>query len=168
MNYIIDIFILLCLGWGAFKGFKKGFILQSFSIIALLLGIWSGFTLSGMVTPFLSKYMSALACSIVAFIIVFLSVLALVYLSGHILSKLVSIIALGLINRLAGATFGILTNALVLSVVITFFNKINDIKHFVPEEQLENTCLYRPIGKTASVIFPDNFLWQAKDALLPI
>jgi hypothetical protein len=61
-----------------------------------------------------------------------------------------------------------LTNALVLSVVITFFNKINDIKHFVPEEQLENTWLYRPIGKTASVIFPDNFLWQAKDALLPI
>ncbi len=86
MNYAIDIIILVCLGWGAYKGFKKGFIIQSFSIIALILGIWSGFTLSGKVAPVLMQHFNIgeLACSIVSFVIVFLIVLILVYLTGYI------------------------------------------------------------------------------------
>ncbi len=157
MNYIIDIIILLCLGWGAYKGFRKGFIIQSFVIIALILAIWGGFALTGRLEPFMQRHfhMSGLVCSIVSFVIIFLLILILAYTSGYLVTKVVNAVTLGMINRLAGAAFGIFANALVLSVIILLLNRINDQKHFIPAETLEKTYLYKPVGKVAPAIFPE-------------
>jgi membrane protein required for colicin V production len=167
MNYIIDVIILLCLGWGAFKGFRKGFIIQSFVVIALILGIWGGFALSGRLEPFLLRHfkMSEVVCSVISFIIVFLFIIIIVYVSGFLVTKVANAATLGLINRLAGAAFGMLANALVLSLVIILFNKLNDVKNFVPKETLDKTYLYRPVGKVAPAIFPEKFFKKVKDTL---
>ena len=159
MNIAIDIIILLCLGWGAYKGFRKGFIIQSFIILALVLAIWSGFAFSAMLEPFMKKHfrMDDLACSIVSFIVVFLLVLILVYTSGYIVSKVVDAVTLGMINRLSGAAFGIFANALILSVLILLFNRVNDKKQFIKSETLEQTYLYTPIGKVAPAVFTEKF-----------
>ena len=169
MNYIIDLIILLCLGWGAYKGFRKGFIIQSFAIIALIIGIWGGFALSGYVEPFLLKHfqMDETTRSIISFVVVFLLMLILVYTSGFLVSKVADAVTLGLINRLAGAFFGIFANALVLSVIIILLNKINDKKNFLPKDKLEKTYLYEPIGKVAPAIFPEKFFNKVKDTLTP-
>jgi membrane protein required for colicin V production len=154
---MIDIIILLCLGWGAYKGFKKGFIIQSFVILALILAIWGGFAFAGKLEPFMQKHfqMSELVCSILSFIIVFLLILILVYTSGYLVSKVADSVALGMINRLAGAAFGIFANALILSVLILLFNRVNDKKRFIESETLEKTYLYQPIGKVAPSVFPE-------------
>jgi membrane protein required for colicin V production len=156
---MIDIIILLCLGWGAYKGFKKGFIIQSFVILALILAIWGGFAFAGKLEPFMQKHfqMSELVCSIISFIIVFLLILTLVYTSGYLVSKVADSVALGMINRLAGAAFGIFANALILSVLILLFNRVNGQKRFIESETLEKTYLYQPVGKAAPAIFPEKF-----------
>ena len=167
MNYVIDILILMCLCWGAYKGFRKGFIIQSFVIIALVLAIWGGFALSGYLEPFLQKWfaMGETACSIVSFIVVFLLILIAVYASGYLVSKTANAVTLGLINRLAGAAFGILANALVLSLVIILFNKINDKAELVSKDNLEKTYLFEPVGKVAPIIFPEKFFKKVKEML---
>ena len=156
---IIDIILLLCLGWGAYKGFRKGFIIQSFMILALVLAIWGAFAFAGMLEPFMKKQfqMADLSCSIVSFIVVFLLIVIVVYTSGYLVSKVADAMTLGMINRLAGATFGIVANALILSVFILLFNRANDKKHFIGPETLKKTYLYQPIGKVAPAIFPENF-----------
>lgn len=167
MNYLIDFIILLCLGWGAYKGFKKGFIIQSFVLIALILAIWGGFSLSGMLEPFLRKHfqMGDIVYSVISFVIVFLLILILVYTSGYLVSKVADATTLGLINRLAGAAFGIFANALILSVIIVLINKINTGKDFLPKDKIEKTYLYTPIGKVAPAIFPEKFFKKIKDTL---
>ena len=159
MNYVIDIIILLCLGWGAYKGFRKGFIIQSFVILALVLAIWSGFAFAGKLEPFMQKHfhISDLVCSIVSFIFIFVLVLILVYTSGYLISKVADAASLGMINRLSGAAFGILANALILSVFIILFDRVNNKKHFVEHETLKKTYLYEPTGKVAPAIFPEKF-----------
>ena len=165
MNYIIDIIILLCLGWGAYKGFKKGFIIQSFVILALVLAIWGGFAFAGMLEPFMKKHfnMTDVACSIVSFIFVFFLTLILVYVTGSLVTKVLDATALGMINRLGGAAFGILANALILSVIILLFNRVNDNKinnkkePFIEPKTLAETYLYEPTGKVAPAIFPERF-----------
>ena len=159
MNFVIDIFILLCLGWGAYKGFRKGFIIQSFLILALVLAIWGGFAFTGILEPFMQKHfhMNDTVCHIISFITVFLLVLILVYTSGFLVSKVATAMALGMINRLAGATFGIIANALIISVMILLFNRMNDKTQIVENKTLEKTYLYKPIGKFAPAIFPDKF-----------
>ena len=159
MNYIIDGILLLCLGWGAYKGFRKGFILQSFVIIALVLAVWGGFAFAGKLEPFMQKHfqITDAFCYIVSFIIVFLLILILVYVSGILVSKVAHAITLGMINRLTGAVFGMLANALILSVLILLFDRVNEKKHFIKTEMLEITYLYQPIKKIAPAIFPETF-----------
>ena len=165
MNYIIDIILLLCMGWGAYKGFRKGFIIQSFVILALTLAIWGGFAFAGRLEPFMQKHlqMNELVCSIASFILVFVLILILVYTSGYLVSKVADATTLGLINRIAGAIFGIFANALILSVVILLFNRVNDKKDFIKRETLEKTYLYEPVGKVAPAIFPETFFSKLLD-----
>ena len=159
MSYIVDIILLLCLIWGAFKGFRKGFIIQCFVILALVLAIWGGFAFTGKLEPFMQKHfhISDVVCYIVSFIIVFSLILILVYTSGYLVTKVVDALTLGMINRLAGAIFGLLANALILSVLILLFDRVNEKKHFIKPEILEKTYLYQPIGKVAPAIFPETF-----------
>jgi len=159
MNYIIDITILLCLGWGAYKGFRKGFIIQSFVILSLVLAIWGALAFAGILEPFLQKrfHMSDLVCSIVSFILVFVLIIILVYTSGYLVSKIADATAIGMINRLAGAAFGILANALILSVIILLFDRVNVKKEFIELKTLEKSYLYKPVGKVAPAIFPEKF-----------
>ena len=165
MNITIDIILLLCLGWGAYKGFRKGFIIQSFTILALVLAIWGGFAFAGMLEPFMKKYfqMGDVACSIVSFIVVFILIMLLVYTSGYFVSKVADAVTLGMINRLAGSVFGLLANALVLSVLILLFNRMNDKKQFIKTEILEKTYLYKPLEKVAPAIFPEKFFKKLLD-----
>jgi membrane protein required for colicin V production len=165
MNYAIDIVLLLCLGWGAYKGFRKGFIIQSFVILALTLAIWGGFAFAGRLEPFLQNHlkMSEVACSVISFIVVFVLILILVYTSGYLVTKVANAATLGMLNRISGAAFGILANALVLSVLILLFDRVNDEKHFVEPEILGQTYLYKPIGKVAPAIFPESFFKIIKD-----
>ncbi|MDR1672890.1 MAG: CvpA family protein [Bacteroidales bacterium] len=162
---MIDIFILLCLGWGAYKGFRRGFIIQSFSIIAVVIGIWCGFTLSGKVEPFLSQYMGELGSSIVSFVFVFILVLALVRVVAFLLTKLANLTALGLLNKLLGAAFGVLLNALMLSLLIVLVDKINVRKNFLSKEQIEKTCLYEPVSRLLPALFPERFFEKPKSIL---
>ena len=161
MNYIIDIVIFLCLGWGAYLGFKKGFIIQSFTVLAMVLAIWAGFAFN--IAPFLSRHfgMNKTACEVASFILIFILTLILVYTSGYFVSKLVNAFTLGMINRVAGAAFGIFANALIISVIILLFNKVNDKRmhekkeYIIERVTLDKSFLYNPIGKVAPAICPD-------------
>jgi len=159
MNYIVDLIFLLCLGWGAYKGFKRGFIKQSISILSLAIATWGGFTFSGKLVSFMQQHfeISDLAGWIVSFIIVFLLIILLMYISGYIATMLIDAVSLGMINRLSGAVFGIFANALILSLIIMLFNHINEKKNFVDDKTLEKIYLYKPIEIVAPTIFPEKF-----------
>ena len=159
MNYGIDIFLLLCLGWGAYKGFRKGFILQSTVILAIVLAIWGGFAFAGKLEPFIRSHfqMNEIAVHIVTFVVVFLLIFIAVYTSGFLVSKVADVVTLGLINRLSGAVFGILANALILSTLIMLFNRVNDKKQLINSEAIEKSYLYKPMEKVAPAIFPERF-----------
>ncbi len=159
MNFIVDIIILLCLGWGAYKGFRKGFFIQSFAFFALILGVWGGLALSKYAEPFLRKYffIGETAMSAVSFAVVFLIILILVYTSGYLITKVANVMTLGLINRLAGAAFGIFVNALALSVIILILNKVDAKVAFLPKDKLEKSWLYNPIAKIAPALYPEKF-----------
>ena len=159
MNYVIDIIVLLCLGWGAYKGFKKGFIIQSFTILALVIAIWGGFAFAKYLEPFMKTQlgMGELAAAIVSFIFVFVLALILVYTSGRLVTKVVSVAGLGMINRLSGAAFGILANVLILSIIFSLFGRVNDKKQkpFIEKATLSESILYEPVKNAAQLIVPD-------------
>ena len=78
----------------------------------------------------------------------------LVFLVGKIIHKLISIIALGFLNRLAGAIFGFLKTALVLSVILYFLNGYDTNSSIIKDEIKDDSYLYDPVEAIVPTILP--------------
>jgi membrane protein required for colicin V production len=125
MNWL-DIGILVFLVISAIGGFATGLIKTVFSLAGLIVGI----ALAGRMYEWLSGYLGFIPGDsgprIAAFIIIFLAVMIIASVLGAILTKVISFIMLGWINRLAGAVLGVFLGATfiaaILAVILNFAN----------------------------------------------
>ena len=63
--------------------------------------------------------------------------------------------ALGVINKILGATFGALKMGLILSVILIVFDKFNSTITFTEKKTLQESVLYIPVKAIAPIIFPN-------------
>ena len=153
----IDIIIAVLLVIGLISGLRDGLVKQVAGLAGLIgglllgrafympLGEWIGSTLS----------ISAEAAHIAAFITILIAVPLLFSLAGWLVSKFLSAICLGWINRLLGGLVGVLKFALFVGIVITgieFFDKHDAI---VSKEKKEDSKLYYPIYEVTGIFFDD-------------
>ena len=122
MNWLdIVIFILLIIS--AIGGLVSGLIKAVLSLVGLIMGIVLAghfyVTLSGHLT-FISNQNAA---RITAFIIILLVVIIIAALLGVLLTRLVSTISLGWLNRVGGAVFGILLGAFFIAALLSIWVK---------------------------------------------
>lgn len=153
MNWL-DIVLAIPLLWFMYKGFRNGLIIELASLAALVLGIFVALHFSFYAKEFLIDNFDIADnyLNIIAFAITFIIVAILVYLVGKIIHKLVSIVALGFLNRLAGGIFGLLKAALVLSVILYFLNGFDS--SLIKAEVKENSFLYEPVESIVPMIIP--------------
>ncbi|MGF1584610.1 MAG: CvpA family protein [Bacteroidales bacterium] len=155
MNYI-DLIILLVFAWAAFRGFTKGLVVMVAAFIALIIGLWGAVKYSGIVAGWLVDTMNVSSpyMQLVSFTVTFLGIVIAINVAAFLLSRLLDAIALGFVNRLLGVFFGILKMALLLSVLFLVLNSINVRYEFLPEDDVDNSMLYKPVAKLAPGIFP--------------
>ena len=153
---VFDIVILVVLLFGLIKGFMKGLFIEVASLVALIGGIWGAIHFSYFVGDFLEESVtwSEKQISLAAFAITFILIIVVVSMLGKFLTKLADLAALGLVNKILGAIFGILKVGLVLSIVFVFFHRLNGTISFVDEETLEESVLYESVKSIAPAIFP--------------
>ena len=153
MNWL-DIVLAIPLLWFLYRGFRNGLIIELASLAALILGIFAALHFSFYVQVYLEENFQIAEnyLYIISFAITFLIVAIIVYLAGKIIHKLISIVALGFLNKLAGGIFGLLKAALVLSVILYFINGFNPglIKSGIKEDSI----LYDPIESIIPMIIP--------------
>src|SRR5690606_17788034 len=144
------------LGYALFKGLQKGLIVSVISLIALIAGIYFSLRFSFFISEILQQntQWNQNVISVSAFFMTFLLVLVLLFLLGKILTKLVNAVALGFINKLAGAAFESLKMILIISVFLNLFQKINYNNLLVSEEKLEESVFYHPLEEVSRSIFP--------------
>ena len=73
---------------------------------------------------------------------------------GKIFTKIADFASLGLLNKIAGGVFGSLKAALILSIVLLVFSKLNDTLPFISEAQQNDAILYEPVKELAPTLFP--------------
>lgn len=152
MNYI-DIILIIPIIWFSYQGFRKGFIIELASLVALILGIYAALYFSGYAADFLVNNFDIGAdyIPVISFIITFIAVVFLVYLVGKILERVVDMVALGFINKLAGAVFGLLKGAVLLSIVILIIHHFND--DLISKEKKKGSFLYPPVEGIAPTLW---------------
>lgn len=161
MNYI-DIVLVLLLVFSAISGFKNGLIAEIASLAALVLGIWGAIHFSDVTSEFLIENLNLKTdhLNIISFVVTFVVIVILVHIVGNVISKLVETVMLGFVNKLAGLVFGILRAALILSIVLLIFDKIDKDVKILPEKAKAESRMYEPIRDLAPSIFPFIDFWN--------
>jgi membrane protein required for colicin V production len=180
MNYI-DIILGLILLFAAVSGFRKGFVSELVSLAALILGIWGAVEFSYITTDFLTEQFDfdTKYLNIISFIITFLVIVILVHITGSSVNKLIEVAMLGFLNKMAGLVFGIVKSALILSIILLVFDKIDQEMGILSHKTKTESRLYEPVRTLAPSTFPfikdwdlgassknqDDLLEQIKDTL---
>ena len=155
MNYL-DIILAIPLLWGLYKGVSRGIIKELASLIALILGIYGSVHFAHYIQPYLKAEFSIESSflPIFSFAITFIAIVLLIKLLGVIIDKIVKMVALGIISRLAGGVFGVLKIAFVLSSILLIVNTFEYHLHLIPIEQKKSSILYKPISNMVPSIAP--------------
>ena len=155
MNFI-DILILIPLGYAAWKGFKKGLIIEVFTLLALLVGIYAGIHFSDWTSDLIADYFEIEPnyLPVVAFTLTFLGVGAIVFFAGKALEQVIKVVNLSPINKIFGVIFGLLKMVYFISVLLILLETYDERGDFIPKKMKENSMLYTPIKTTASATIP--------------
>lgn len=155
MNFI-DIIILVPLAYAAYKGFKKGFIIEIFTLLALLVGIYAGIHFSDWTAAKLTdnftvnqKYVP-----VISFTVTFLAIGAMVYFAGKMLEKMVSVVNLSMLNKLLGILFSVIKMLYFISIIFIILESYDEKGQFLPQELKEESTLYYPVEKISTATIP--------------
>lgn len=155
MNFI-DIILIVPLGYAAWQGFKKGFIIELFTLLALLVGIYAGIHFSDWTAKLIKdnfelegKYLP-----VVAFSITFLAVGAMVFFAGKMLEKMIQVVNLSPINKILGIVFALIKMLYTLSIGIILLETYDERGEFIPADIKTESLLYEPVKVIASATIP--------------
>lgn len=151
-----DIILAIPLAWAAFKGFRKGLVIELASIAALIAGIYLASNFSNYAAALLDEWVEIPEAysGFAAFLLTFIAVVFGVYALAKVVEKAVNIAALKLVNKLAGLLFGTLKMVLIISVVLNVMFWVDQKIHFMPRTEPENSLLFRPVLKFAPGVVP--------------
>jgi membrane protein required for colicin V production len=155
MNYL-DILLLVPLLIGAWKGFRNGLIIELFTLLALLVGIYAAIHFSDYAATILETNFDSTGkyASIVSFILTFLVVGAMVFFLGKALEKVISVVQLSAMNKFAGIVFGVTKMMFVSSVIVIILESIDQQNSFISKELKESSILYEPLKKVSTTTMP--------------
>lgn len=155
MNFI-DILIIVPLSYAAWHGFKKGFIIELFTLLALLVGIYAGIHFSDWTAKVIrdnfeieGKYLP-----VVAFTLTFLAVGAMVFFAGKMLERMIKVVNLSPVNKVLGIVFGLIKMVYTISIGIILLETYDERGDFIPEDLKTESLLYHPVKVVASATIP--------------
>ena len=158
MGYL-DVFLGLIIAWGAYNGFSKGLVNE----LASVLGVISGIFLAKNFYPHLDIKLKSIFeseagfISILSAMTIFLFSILIFKVIAKLLTKFLKLIALGLLNRIIGAVFGVIKSVLLLCIVIFIFSKINNIASAIDDATLNQSFLYSNIEKINDIIIDNTY-----------
>jgi membrane protein required for colicin V production len=153
----IDIVIAVILIFGTINGFIRGLFVEVTTLVGLVLGVYGAMHFSHFLGDFLKDSVSwdESMIQVVSFTGTFLIILIALVLLGKTMTKIADTIALGFFNKIVGAIFGLLKYALILSIILTVYDKINSSFRFMDKTKVKKSVLYEPVKNFAPAIFPN-------------
>ena len=149
----LDIVILLPIVYGLGHGLLRGFVREFTSILAILGGVLAG----KFFAPKFASYMLTVinmperAALLLAYVLLFISVALLCKLLAQAFTRFLRKVDLNWLNRLVGATFGVIMWALIVSLVLNLIAFIEPYYPIIKPEAKQQSQLYEPTCRLASV-----------------
>jgi len=154
---LLDIFAVVLIGFGFYRGFTRGFVFSIFSFIAWAVGLIAALKLTDVGASHLRDWTGSKSpwVPIVTFVVIFLAVVVLVLLFAKLIDGIITVAQLGLWNKLAGGVLEVLIFVLVFSVGLWMFNNGG----FISPEVKSESKLYGIVSPVA----PNVFTWLGRN-----
>lgn len=151
-----DIILTIPLVYAAWRGFRKGLIIELASIAALIAGIYIAANFSSVVGEYLkaSFDLAGTWLGYLSFLITFCGVVFGVYALAKVVEKAVNLMALKLVNKLAGLLFGTMKMVLIMSIVLNLISWFDQLVPIMQNSEPENSLLFEPVLKTGPAVLP--------------
>ena len=144
----IDIVLGLLILLGAYHGYKAGFLLELFSLVAIVLGVLAGFKFMGWAMIVLGEKVdiNKNVLPYVAFAAVFIGVVVVVNLLGKLVKASVEKTFLGPIDDFGGAVVGLVKTTFVFSIALWI---VDSLRLSFISEWTEDSWLYPMVAGIA-------------------
>jgi membrane protein required for colicin V production len=144
----IDIVLGLLILLGAYHGYKAGFLLELFSLVAIVLGVLAGFKFMGWAMVVLGEKVdiNKNVLPYVAFAVVFVAVVIVVNLLGKLIKASVGNTFLGPIDDVGGAVVGLIRTTFVFSIALWI---VDSLKLSFISEWTKDSWLYPMVADVA-------------------
>jgi len=144
----IDIVLVVVILLGAYGGYRDGFLMTLFSLLAIILGVLGGFKLMGKAMFLLSEKFNidATVLPYISFFVVFILIVLVVTLIGRLIRSSIDGNFLGQVDQIAGALLGTVKIIFMVSVLLWI---LDSMKVEIPEHWTEKSWLYPKVARFA-------------------
>lgn len=164
----VDWILILPLAYGAVKGGFNGLINEIASFLALVAGLWVAYRFSNPLLDILAGHMeiNGPEIEVALFVLLFILTAAAVHLAGRSLTKAAKWAALGWLNRVVGAVFGLLKYAVITLVLVHLFERANSRFKLTEKEPLDRSFLYQGFLRAGDTLLPAWDRWPSGKELV--
>lgn len=153
MNWL-DIILILVLAFFAFLGWRRGIIRTALILAGLILGV---FIAGCFYVPLGDRLpiSNITTARIVAFLIIFIAVLAVAFVVAFLLRKTIAAVKLGCADKVLGALFGFVVGAVICGVLLALLAHFLNIEAPISQSWIASILLDRV--PALLVLLPDEF-----------
>ena len=140
---VFDIIVYLALAWALFNGWRRGFLLQMLSLVAVVAALY-----------FAAQYGNELERlagievgmpGLAGFIVIFVGALLLISIAAYLLRAVFSFAGLGMADTLLGMLFSVAKVMLIVSVLFSWFASVNKSYDWVSKSTIEQSRWFEPV-----------------------
>jgi membrane protein required for colicin V production len=148
---LVDIILVVIFLVGAISGYREGFLMELFSLLALLLGVLGAFKLLGWAMVLLGDKFNIdqKMLPYIAFAAVFIAIVIVVRLVGNLIKVSLDKSFLGRVDQIAGAFLGLIKTAFILSVLLWL---TDSLKIGIPEKWTDNSWILPRLATFAPTV----------------
>ncbi len=149
---IIDLIIIILLAIAAFDGWRRGFAVQLCTLLGVFVAIWIANgcgTIVGRLLLLGDDYEF-----VGGFILVFVTIMIGVFILSRMLKKIFRLVGLGVFDMILGCLLSVCKCAIILSLVLTIFDSLNNNVDMVKPSTISESRLYNSIMGFSGKIFP--------------
>lgn len=152
----LDLVLLIPIGLAIWRGWRNGFVMEVFSMLALFVGLYAGVHLSDWMANFLrTKFdMNSESLPIMSFVVVLVLVFVGLFFLGKLITKTVSAGGAERWNQIGGAFFSLTKTLLFLSTLFVLFNALDRKYGWLPDKQKQHSYFYEPIYNFSLFLLP--------------
>jgi membrane protein required for colicin V production len=149
---VFDIIVYLALAWAVFNGWRRGFLLQMMSLVAVIAALYFAAQYGSELERILAINVGVEG--VVGFIIIFVGALIITAIGGYVLRAVFRFAGLGVADILLGILFSVAKLGLIVSVLFSWFASVNKNYDWVSKQTVEESRWFKPISEVTDKLTP--------------